>query len=197
MQIHELNEAFGDLIKGAGAKAKGAWQRYQDQSVQANIQQAKQQQEKTQAQAAQYAERLKRQGYQAPVTPAPQAEPAPTAEPIQIGGQTIKPTDPQYAKIMGQAGATAAPQTTAQATAKPAAAQPVAQQQQQQAIRTGSKQAQPVRIGQAGAIMTTPDFQAALRQLRLTPQQFDELKQTVQSNPAFTNTLLKQLGLKR
>ena len=191
MQIHELNEAFTDLLKGAGGKIKSAVQSAGDEIAAtqsaSNVARGQAQQQKTQAQAARYAERLKQQGYQAPVPPTT-AQPAPVQQPIQIGGQTIQPSDPNYAKIMGQ---------TAAATPTPPTAQPTKPAYQRPAGPVRTQQAGPVYSGQAQSIMTSPDFQAALRQMRLTTQQFEELKQMVQSNPGFANTLLKQLGLKR
>lgn len=238
MQIHELNEGFTDLLKGAGSKIAQAAQSAGDKIAASNVARGTAQQQKTQAQAAKYAERLKQQGYQVKQPPAA-AAPEPELQPIQIGGQTINPNDPNYDKILsglGQAAAksmgpeyytkhmqavdtlkgfeTQAGQDQKQAQkyaqsfsatnpqqpkaqtapAGTAAAQPV---QTKQAGPVRTRQAGPVYTGQAGAIMTAPDFQAALSQLGMNAQQIEKLGQTVQSNPAFANTLLKKLGLKR
>lgn len=192
MQIHELNEAFTDLLKGAAGKVKSAVQSAGDEiasvAASANAAAVQKQREKIQAQAARYAERLKQQGYRTTQPTAPAPAPQLTTSTV-AAPKAGAPTPQEQEKFqqmvqakLGQATPAPAVQTGAKAAGP---------------VNTQAQYAQPVPSRQAGPIMTSPDFQAAILKSGMSLRQFEELKQMVQSNPAFAQELLKKLGLKR
>ena len=194
MQIHELTKkkldeaSIADTIKSAGTavaqavknpqqtvqQAKQAYQGFNDRMAAANVARGTAQQQKTQAQAAKYAQALQRQGYGT----------AATASATQPATQPA-----QQSMILGPDGQ---PLTT---PAQPAAS--VATTQPAGAVNTNRLQAQAVATGQAGAVMTTPDFNAAIRQLNLTPTHIDSLKDGFAKNASFATAFLKATGLKK
>jgi hypothetical protein len=209
MQIHELTQptlteaSIADRIKSAATAVKTGMQNAGDAIAANNAAQATAQQQKTQAQAAKYAQILQRQGYgtaataPAPATPATQT-PAPT---VGVGGQTLDPNNPAYANLIAkaqaaqQSAATTPAQSTTPTTTAPAG--PVAAPQAAQAVNTNRLQAGPVALGGAPAVMLAGDFNAALSGLKLNTNHIKELKDKIAQDASFANAFLKALGLKK
>jgi hypothetical protein len=206
MQIHELTQrtiteaSIADRIKSAASAVKTGMQNTGDAIAANNAAQASAQQQKTQAQAAKYAQILQRQGYGTAATgPAPATTPATQtpAQPISIGGQTLNPNDPAYANLIAKAQATQQPATTPAQTTAPrttAPAGPVAAPQSAGAVNT-NQTAGAVALGGAPAVMLAGDFNAALSGLKLNTNHVKELKDKLAQDASFKNAFLKALGL--
>jgi hypothetical protein len=207
MQIHELTQptlteaSIADRIKSAASAVKTGMQNAGDRIAANNVAQASAQQDKTQAQAAKYAQTLQRQGYgtaaTAPATPATQTP----AQPVSLGGQTLDPNNPAYANLIAKAQATqqpaAAATTPAQPTAPATPAAAAAAPQTAGAVNTNRLQAGPVALGGAPAVMLAGDFNAALSGLKLNTNHIKELKDKIAQDASFANAFLKALGLKK
>jgi hypothetical protein len=209
MQIHELTQlkeaSIADRIKSAASAVKTGIQNTGDAIAANNAAQATAQQQKTQAQAAKYAQVLQRQGYgtaatgPAPAAPVTQTPAQTPAQPISVGGQTLNPNDPAYANLIAKAQATQQPattpaQTTAPGTTTPAG--PVAAPQTAGAVNT-NQTAGAVALGGAPAVMLAGDFNAALSGLKLNTNHIKELKDKIAQDASFANAFLKALGLKK
>jgi hypothetical protein len=202
MQIHELTQRTITEASIAD-RIKTGMQNIGDRAAAANAAMATAQQQKTQAQAAKYAQILQRQGYgtaataPAPATPATQTP----AEPMRLGNKILDPNNPSDAQIIAKAqaaqqpAATAPTQPTAPATTTPAG--PVAAPQAAQAVNTNQLQAGPVALGGAPAVMLAGDFNAALSGLKLNTNHIKELKDKIAQDASFANAFLKALGLKK
>jgi hypothetical protein len=200
MQIHELTQRTITEASIAD-RIKTGMQNIGDRAAAANAAMATAQQQKTQAQAAKYAQILQRQGYgtaataPAPATPATQTP----AEPMRLGNKILYPNNPSDAQIIAKAqaaqqpAATAPTQPTAPATTTPAG--PVAAPQAAQAVNTNQLQAGPVALGGAPAVMLAGDFNAALSGLKLNTNHIKELKDKIAQDASFKNAFLKALGL--
>ena len=202
MQIHELTQlkeaSIADRIKSAASAVKTGMQNTSDRIAANNVAQATAQQDKTQAQAAKYAQTLQRQGYGTAATaPAPAAPATQTpAQTISVGGQTLDPNNPAYANLIANAQATQQPAATATpATTTPAS--PAAAPQAAGAVNTNRLQAGPVALGGAPAVMLAGDFNAALSGLKLNTNHIKELKDKIAQDASFANAFLKALGLKK
>jgi hypothetical protein len=208
MQIHELTQptlteaSIADRIKSAATAVKTGMQNVQDRAAVANAAMATAQQDKTQAQAAKYAQILQRQGYGTAATPATQTPAQTPVQPISVGGQKLDPNNPAYANLIAKAQAAQQPaaattpaQPTAPATTTPAG--PVAAPQAAQAVNTNQLQAGPVALGGAPAVMLAGDFNAALSGLKLNTNHIKELKDKIAQDASFANAFLKALGLKK
>jgi hypothetical protein len=212
MQIHELTQrtvteaSIADRIKSAATAVKTGMQNVGDRIAASNAAAATAQQDKTQAQAARYAQTLQRQGYGTAATaPAPATAPATQtpAEPMRLGNKILDPNNPSDAQIIAKAQATQQPaaatttpvQPTAPATATPAG--PAAAPQAAQAVNTNRLQAGPVALGGAPAVMLAGDFNAALSGLKLNTNHIKELKDKIAQDASFANAFLKALGLKK
>jgi hypothetical protein len=193
MQIHELTQrtvteaSIADRIK-TGMQNAG------DSIAAANTTMATAQQQKTQAQAAKYAQTLQRQGYGTAAT-----APAPTTTPIKnpynnqlASGQAT--TTVQGQPVPAAATATTPTQPTAPATTTPAG--PVAAPQSAGAVNTSQLQAGPVALGGAPAVMLAGDFNAALSGLKLNTNHIKELKDRIAQDASFKIAFLKALGIK-
>ena len=178
-----------------------------DRAAVANAAMATAQQDKTQAQAAKYAQILQRQGYGTAATaPAPATTPTTQtpAQPMRLGNKILDPNNPSDAQIIAKAQAAQQPtaaatptpaQPTAPTTATPAA--PAAAPQAAGAVNTNRLQAGPVALGGAPAVMLAGDFNAALSGLKLNTNHIKELKDKIAQDASFTNAFLKALGLKK
>jgi hypothetical protein len=188
-------------------RIKTGMQNIGDRAAVANAAMATAQQDKTQAQAAKYAQILQRQGYGTAATaPAPATTPTTQtpAQPMRLGNKILDPNNPSDAQIIAKAqaaqqptaAATPAPaQPTAPTTATPAA--PAAAPQAAGAVNTNRLQAGPVALGGAPAVMLAGDFNAALSGLKLNTNHIKELKDKIAQDASFTNAFLKALGLKK
>jgi hypothetical protein len=163
-----------------------------DKMAAANAVQATAQQNKTQAQAAEYAKILKSRGYTGQTTT---PTPAGTLQP----GQRIKvvatqpsgtqsnyyKTDKGWENELGQ------PITNSTSIAYleklyAAQVQPTA------GTATGTS----ATTGQAGAVMTSIDVDRAIQQLGLSQQQLQAFRAQATQNPGFVQAFFKRLGLK-
>lgn len=211
MQIHELTKkkldeaSIADRIKSAAGAVKTGMQNAGDRIAANNVAQASAQQQKTQAQAAKYAQTLQRQGYgTASTAPAPATTPATQtpAEPMKLGGQTLNPNNPSDAQVIAKIQATQQPaaattpaQPTAPATVTPAG--PATAPRTAGAVNTNRLQAGAVATGGAPAVMLAGDFNAALSGLKLNTNHIKELKDKIAQDASFANAFLKALGLKK
>jgi hypothetical protein len=203
MQIHELTQRTVTEASIAD-RIKTGIQNIGDRAAVANAAMATAQQQKTQAQAAKYAQILQRQGYgtaataPAPATPATQTP----AEPMRLGNKILDPNNPSDAQIIAKAQAAQQPaaattpaQPTAPTTTTPAGA--VSAPQAAGAVNTNRLQAGPVALGGAPAVMLAGDFNAALSGLKLNTNHIKELKDKIAQDASFANAFLKALGLKK
>ena len=203
MQIHELTKTtiteagLIDRLKSAATAVKTGVQNQQDKIADkmaaANAAQATAQQNKTQAQAAEYAKILKSRGYTGQTT-------APTPAGALQPGQRIKivatqpsgtqsnyyKTDKGWENELGQ------PITNSTSIAyleKLYAAQvpPTA------GTATGTS----ATTNQAGAVMTSVDVDRVIQQLGLSQQQLRAFQAQAAQNPGFVQAFLKRLGLVR
>jgi len=216
MQIHELTKrkiteaGLIDRLKSAAAAAKTGVQNMQDRQAAANTARATAQQQKTQAQAAKYAQTLQRQGYgqaataPAPVAPATQTPAQAPAEPMRLAGKVLDPNNPSDAQVIAKMQAaqqqpapttTTLVQPTAPATATPAGS--AAGPQTAGAVNTNRLQAGAVATGGAPAVMMAGDFNAALSKLNLNANHIRQLKDQIAQDASFANAFLKALGLKK
>jgi len=199
MQIHELtqlNEAsIADTIKSAGGAVKRGIQNIPAQAAAANQAAGAVQQDKTQAQAAKYAEILRKQGYTGQTAPEPTSAVAvgqrilvsapPAGQPNgpkanyyktdkgwenELGQPITNPTSVAYLEKLYTASASPAKATPAAGAATPR---------------------------QAGAVMTSVDVDRAIQQLGLSRAQLQAFQAQATQNPGFVQAFLKKLGLTR
>ena len=193
MQIHELTQPT--LTEASIAdRIKTGMQNIGDRAAVANATMATAQQQKTQAQAAKYAQTLQRQGYGTAAT-----APAPTGA-LQPG-QRIKivvtlpngtqsnyyKTDKGWENELGQPikNANSISFLEKQYAKRPTSAGAV---QPAGAVQTGTG---------AQAIMTTADVDQAIRQMGLSQEQIKAFQSQATQNPSFVQAFLKRLGLVR
>ena len=206
MQIHELTKKKLDEASIAD-RIKTGMQNIGDAMAANNVAQATAQQQKTQAQAAKYAQILQRQGYGTAATQpvknpynkqlaGGQATTTVQGQPAPVGAVPSTATPLAQAQAAAKNPATPATtpaQPTAPATATPAG--PVAAPQAAQAVNTNQLQAGPVALGGAPAVMLAGDFNAALSGLKLNTNHIKELKDKIAQDASFKNAFLKALGL--
>jgi hypothetical protein len=202
MQIHELtqlNEAgVLDRIRQAGSAVKAGAQNISAQAAADNVAQASAQQQKTQDQAAKYAEILRKQGFTGQTAPAPTSAVGAGQRVLVTAPPPGQPTGPKanyYKTDKGWENELGQPITNPTSvayleklyagTARPAAG----------AVQ--SRSAQAVRTGGAGAVMTGGDIDQAIRQLGLSPQQLQAFQTQATQNPGFVPAFLKRLGITR
>jgi len=202
MQIHELTQlkeaSIADRIKSVGTAVKTGVQNMQDKIATSNVAAGQAQQDKTQAQAAQYAEKLRKQGY----TGQPAAAPTSAVQPGQrVLVTAIQPngTKTNYYKTnQGWENELGQPVTNPTSVAyleKLYASQARPGASSAGAVQTTSAGA--VQTGGAQAVMTSGDFNSALTQLNMNTTQIAGLKQKITQDPSFANVFLRALGLKR
>ncbi len=200
MQIHELtqlNEAsIVDRIKQAGTAVKTGVQNMQNRQAAANVATAQAQQDKTQAQAARYAEILRSRGYTGQTAAATAA--AGAVQP----GQHIKvvytppnqPNGPKsnyYKTDKGWENELGEPVTI------PASVAYLEKLYAAQVRPTAGTAAGASAPNQASAVMTSVDVDQAIRQLGLSQQQLKAFQAQATQNPGFVQAFLKRLGLVR
>lgn len=205
MQIHELTKTIIteagliDRLKSAASAVKTGVQNQQDKMADkmaaANAAQATAQQNKTQAQAAEYAKILKSRGYTGQTTTPPTPTPAGALQPgqrIKVVATQPSGTQSNYYKTdKGWENELGRPITNSTSIAyleKLYAAQvpPTA------GTATGTS----ATTGQAGAIMTSVDVDRAIQQLGLSQQQLQAFRAQATQNPGFVQAFFKRLGLK-
>jgi hypothetical protein len=193
MQIHELTQlkeaSIADRIKSVGTAVKTGVQNMQDRQAASNVAAGQAQQDKTQAQAAKYAEILKSRGYTGQTAAATAA--AGTVQPgqrIKIVATQPNGTQSNYYKTdKGWENELGQPVTNPTSVAyleKLYATQ----------VRPAAGSA---TTGQAGAVMTAVDVDQAIRQLGLSQQQLKAFQSQATQNPGFVQAFLKRLGLVR
>ena len=213
MQIHELTQptlteaSIADRIKSAASAVKTGMQNAGDAMAANNVAQATAQQQKTQAQAAKYAQILQRQGYGTAATQpvknpynnqlaGGQATTTVQGQPAPVGAVPSTATPLAQAQAAAKNPATPATtpaQPTAPATATPAG--PATAPQTAGAVNTNRLQAGAVATGGAPAVMLAGDFNAALSGLKLNTNHIKELKDKIAQDASFKNAFLKALGL--
>jgi len=190
MQIHELTQLKEASIAD---RIKTGVQNIQDRSAAANVAAGKAQQDKIQAQAAQYAAKLRAQGYtgQTAATPTSAIQPGqrvlvsapPAGQPTGSKANYYK-TDKGWENELGQ------PITNPTSISY---LEQLYAAQVQPASGSGTSAA----TGQAGAVMTSVDVDRAIQQLGLTQQQLKAFQAQATQNPGFVRAFLKRLGIVR
>lgn len=188
MQIHELTQLKEASIAD---RIKSGVQNIQDRAAAANVAAGQAQQDKIQAQAAQYAERLRKQGFTGQT-----ATPATSA--VQPGqrvlvsappaGQPNGPKSNYYKTDKGWENELGQPITNPTSIAY---LEQLYAAQVQPAAGTGTT------ISPAGAVMTSVDVDRAIAQLGLTRDQLKAFQAQATRNPGFVQAFLKRLGLVR
>ncbi len=197
MQIHELTKrtiaeaSIADNIKSAATAVKTGIQNIPGKAASANVSAGQTQQDKTQAQAAKYAEILRKRGFTGRTAPAPTSAVSAgqrvlVSAPLQ--GQPNGPRRNYYKTDKGWENELGDPITNPTSIAYlekiyATQTQPVA----------GAGTAAPTR--KAGAVMTSVDVDRAISQLGLTRDQLRAFQSQATQNPGFVQAFLKRLGL--
>jgi hypothetical protein len=216
MQIHELTQrnireaSIADRIKSAGTAVaqavknprqtvQQAKQGFDDKMAVANVSRGTAQQQQTQAQAAKYAEKLRRQGYtgQTAAIPTSAVQPGQRIKIVATlpnGTQSIYyKTDKGWENELGQ------PIKNANSIAY--LEKLYARQSGTGTTSAGAVQTTQAGVVQTGAgassVMTTVDVDQAIRQMGLSQQQLQAFQAQVKQNPGFVQAFLKRLGLTR
>ena len=190
MQIHELTQR---TITEAGIvdRIKTGVQNIQDKAAAANVAAGQAQQDKTQAQAAQYAEILRKRGYTGQTAPVATSAVQP-GQRIKIVATLPNGTQSNYYKTdKGWENELGQPIKNANSIAyleKLYAKQPATGTTSAGAVQTGAS---------ASSVMTTVDVDQAIRQLGLSQQQLKAFQAQAAQNPGFVQAFLKRLGLVR
>ena len=208
MQIHELTQrniteaTIADRIKSAASAVGTGYQNMSNKIAAANVAAGQAQQDKTQAQAAQYAAKLRAQGYTGQTAAAPTSAVQPGQRVLVSAPPAGQPNGPKanyYKTDKGWENELGQPITNATSIAyleklyaaqvKPAGGAAAG------AVRPTTAGA--VQTGGAGAVMTGGDIDQAIRQLGLSPQQLQAFQTQATQNPGFVQAFLKRLGLVR
>jgi hypothetical protein len=194
MQIHELTKR--NITEASIAdRIKTGMQNIGDRAAVANATMATAQQDKTQAQAAKYAQILQRQGYGTAATaPAPTGALQP-GQRIKIVVTQPNGTQSNYYKTnQGWENELGQPIKNVNSITyldKLYARRPAAG-----AVQTTSAGAVQTGAG-ASAVMTSVDVDQAIRQLGLSQEQLKAFQAQATQNPGFVQAFLKRLGLVR
>jgi hypothetical protein len=204
MQIHELTKrnlkeaSIIDKIKSGASAVKTGVQNIQAQAAAANVAAGQAQQDKTQAQAAQYAAKLRAQGYTGQTAPAPTSAVAAGQRVLVSAPPRGQPNGPKanyYKTDKGWENELDQPITNPTSIAY--LEQLYAAQVRPAGGAVRPTTAGPVQTGGAGAVMTGGDIDQAIRQLGLTTQQLQAFQTQATQNPGFIQAFLKRLGLVR
>jgi hypothetical protein len=202
MQIHELTRptlteaSIADRIKSAASAVKTGIQNTGDAIAANNAAQATAQQQKTQAQAAKYAQTLQRRGYGTAATgPAPTSAVQP-GQRIKIVATQPNGTQSNYYKTdKGWENELKQPIKNANSIeyleklyAKRPTSAGAVQPTSAGAVQTGTG---------ASAVMTSVDVDQTIRQLGLSQEQLKAFQTQATQNPGFVQAFLKRLGLVR
>ena len=190
MQIHELTQLKEASIAD---RIKTGVQNIQDRAAAANVAAGKAQQDKTQAQAAQYAAKLRAQGYTGQTAPAATSAVQPGQRVLVSAPPPNQPNGPKSNYYKTDKGweneldqAITDPNSIAYLEKLYAA-------QVKPTTGAGTVGA----TGQAGAVMTSVDVDRAIGQLGLTRDQLKAFQAQATQNPGFVRAFLKRLGLVR
>lgn len=197
MQIHELTQrtvteaSIADTIQSAAAAVKTGVQNMPNKMAAANMAQATTQQQKTQTQAAKYAEILKSRGYTGQTSATAPAGALQPGQRIKVIATQPSGTQSNYYKTdKGWENELGRPVTNSNSVAyleKLYATQ----------VRPAAGVASVATTAQAGAVMTAGDVDQAIRQLGLSQQQLKAFQSQATQNPGFVTAFLKRLGLVR
>jgi hypothetical protein len=192
MQIHELTQriiteaSIADRIKTGVENIK-------DRAAAANVATGQAQQDQIQAQAAQYAAKLRAQGYTGQTAPAPTSAVAAGQRVLVSAPPQGQPNGPKanyYKTDKGWENELGQPITT---PASIAYLEQLYAAQVKPTVGAGTVAA----TGQAGAVMTSVDVDRAIAQLGLTRDQLKAFQAQATQNPGFVQAFLKRLGLVR
>lgn len=194
MQIHELAQqtvaeaSIADTIRSAASAVKTGVQNMPNKIVAANMAQATAQQQKTQAQAARYAEILKSRGYTGQTAATAPAGALQPGQRIKVVATQPSGTQSNYYKTdKGWENELGRPVTNSNSVAY---LEKLYATQVRPAAGTATN-------GQAGAVMTAGDVDQAIRQLGLSQQQLKAFQAQATQNSGFVPAFLKRLGLVR
>jgi hypothetical protein len=204
MQIHELTKrnlkeaSIIDKIKSGASAVKTGVQNIQAQAAAANVAQGQAQQDKTQAQAARYAEILRKQGYTGQTSATPTSS---VAAGQRILVQVPTQNNPNGPKANYYKTSTGWENELNQPVTNPTSVAYLEKIYATQ-VRPAGGTVRPttagaVQTGGAGAVMTGGDIDQAIRQLGLTTQQLQAFQTQATQNPGFVQAFLKRLGLVR
>jgi hypothetical protein len=180
MQIHELTKR--NITEASIA----------DRIAASNVAAGTARQQEIQAQAAQYAAKLRAQGYTGKSTIAPLAGP-------QTITAAIGNTTGEYTKT-GQTWTNELDQRITDPNSIAYLDSILADQNKTATSQAGAvqpTQAGAVQTGGAGAVMTSVDVDQAIRQLGLSQEQLRAFQAQATQNPGFVLAFLKRLGLAR
>lgn len=187
MQIHELTQrtiteaSIADRIKTGVENIK-------DRAAAANVAAGQAQQDKIQAQAAQYAAKLRAQGFTGQTAAAPTSAVQPGQRVLVVSTQPDGTKANYYKTDKGWENESGQPITTPTSISY---LEKLYAAQVKPATGTGTTNSQ------AGAVMTSVDVDQAIRQLGLSQQQLQAFQAQVKQNPGFVQAFLKRLGLVR
>lgn len=196
MQIHELTQrtvteaSIADTIKSAAGAVKTGIQAMPDKIAAANVAAGQAQQDKTQAQAAQYAEKLRAQGFTGQTAAAPTSAVQPGQRVLVVATQPNGTKANYYKTDKGWENEMNQPITD---PASIAYLEKLYAAQVKPTTGAGAVGA----TGQAGAVMTSVDVDRAIAQLGLTRDQLNAFQAQATQNPGFVRAFLKRLGLVR
>jgi hypothetical protein len=186
MQIHELTQR---TITEASIvdRIKTGVQNIQDKAAVANVAAGQAQQDKTQAQAAQYAEILRKRGYTGQTAPVATSAVQP-GQRIKIVATLPNGTQSNYYKTdKGWENDLDQPIKNANS---------IAYLEKLYAKQVGAAPG-PGAAGQASAVMTSVDVDRAIARLGLSRSQLQAFQAQATQNPGFVQAFLKRLGLVR
>jgi hypothetical protein len=190
MQIHELTKRS---LKEASIadRIKTGVQNIQTRAAAANVTAGQAQQDKIQAQAAQYAAKLRAQGFTGQTATAPTSAVA--------AGQRVKvihtpPNQPNGPKSNYYKTDKGWENELGQAITDPKS---IAYLEQLYTAQIRPTTGATIAPSQTGAIMTSVDVDQAIRQLGLSQQQLKAFQAQATQNPGFVQAFLKRLGLVR
>ena len=204
MQIHELTKktlaeaSIADRIKTAGTAVaqavknprqtvQQAKQGFDDKMAAANVSAGQAKQNEIQTQAAQYAAKLRAQGYTGQTAAAPTSAVQPGQRVLVVSTQPNGTKANYYKTDKGWENELGKPVTDATSIAY---LEKLYTAQVKPAAVTGI-------TSQAGAVMTSVDVDRAIQQLGLTRQQLQAFQAQATQNPGFVRAFLKRLGLVR
>ena len=188
MQIHELTQRTVTEASIADRIRSGV-ENIQDRATAANVAAGQAQQDKVQAQAAEYAAKLRAQGFTGQTAPAATS----TVQP----GQRVKvihtpPNQPNGPKSNYYKTDKGWENELGQAVTDPNS---IAYLEQLYAAQVRPATSTVATTGQAGAVMTSVDVDRVIGQLGLTRDQLKAFQAQATQNPGFVRAFLKRLGL--